>query len=196
MVDGFNFKVIKRNFFHRNGLTNIELLWVNLFTKCLTSFFIITCAFAVKSIFLTQKYVISFTCTIIFSQFFNLWDVIFWTKVQNTAWFQYKNFLCRKFSFLKILYIHEWITCFSIIRQYMFVQITRAYIFILMKTNECKVHIFLKINFCIRKKTPGHLMQKINTHDHFGKFDIFVRKVTHTGKCSLYSKQVNFFYTG
>ena len=31
-------------------------------------------------------------------------------------------------------------------------------------------------------KTPRHSLQQFNTHDHFGKFDIFVRKVTQTGK--------------
>ena len=33
--------------------------------------------------------------------------------------------------------------------------------------NEWKVHIFLTINLCIRKK-PGYSLQQFNTHGHFG----------------------------
>ena len=40
-------------------------------------------------------------------------------------------------------------------------------------------------------KTPGHLLQKFNTHDQFGKIDIFVRKVTHTGKCRIFGVWMN-----
>ena len=31
-------------------------------------------------------------------------------------------------------------------------------------------------------KTPGHSLQQFVTHDHFGKLDIFFRKVTHNDK--------------
>ena len=36
--------------------------------------------------------------------------------------------------------------------------------------------------FASGTKTLVHSVQQFNTHDHFGKFDIFVRKVTHTRK--------------
>ena len=64
----------------------------------------------------------------------------------------------------------------------MFVQRTRACIFVVMITNECNVHIFLTIVSASETEAPGHSLQKINTHDQFDKFDIFVSKVTHTGK--------------
>ena len=77
---------------------------------------------------------------------------MFWMKIQNAAWFQYKNFLCCNFSFLNIFYIRARRTCFSMIRQYLFVQITRAYIFVVIKYNEWKIRIILIIDFCNRKK--------------------------------------------
>ena len=40
---------------------------------------------------------------------------------------------------------------------------------------------------------PRHLLQQFNTHDHFGKLDIFVRKVTHTGKSSIFIMLMNWF---
>ena len=30
-------------------------------------------------------------------------------------------------------------------------------------------------------KTLGYLLQQLNTHDQFDKFDIFVKKITYTG---------------
>ena len=41
---------------------------------------------------------------------------------------------------------------FSNYQEHLFFQITRAYISVLMKNNEWKVHIFLTIDFCIRNK--------------------------------------------
>ena len=85
-------------------------------------------------------------------QNFNSWNVILWTKTQNAAWFQYNNFSRCNFYSLKIFYIHTWRTCFSMLRKYIFVQGTRDYIFVVMKTNEWKVQILLTINLCIRKR--------------------------------------------
>ena len=139
-------KVLNCNSLHRNLLTTRRLLWVNLFTKYLTSFCIITCAFSVKLILLTHKHVILFTCTMIFSQDVNMWqmksqlfifwNVIFWMKIQNAAWFQYKTFPCCHFYFLDIFYIHALSNFFAVLRRYLFVQITRACIFVVMKSNE------------------------------------------------------------
>ena len=42
--------------------------------------------------------------------------------------------------------------------------------------------------------TPGHSPQKFNTHDHFGKLDIFARKLTHTDECSIFRRWKNQFY--
>ena len=96
---------------HRNGLTTIEVFWVNFFTKYLTYFCIITCSLAVK--LLCQLT----TCHVIYLhnyfsknvnmrkmkiQFFNFLNVIFWMKIQNAAWFQYKTFSCCNYSFLDI----------------------------------------------------------------------------------------------
>ena len=100
-------------------------------------------------------------------QNFNFWNIIFWTKIQNTALFQYKTFQCCNFYFLNILYIHPWRNCFSMIRQYLFVQKTRACIIIVMKSNEFNIYIFLMRNICIRKKT--RTLQQLNTHWPFWK---------------------------
>ena len=48
----------------------------------------------------------------------------------------------------------------------MFVQITRAYIFIVMKLNKCKVQILLPINLFIKKNASGHSLEQFNTNDH------------------------------
>ena len=113
-------KVMKRNALHINGLTTRELLWVNLFTQHLVYLCITTCTFTVILIVSTHKHVMPFTCKMISSkdvymyqmknQFFNWWYVIFLTKMQNTAWFQYNNFMCCSFYFLTKFYIHEWRT--------------------------------------------------------------------------------------
>ena len=95
-------KVLNHNSLHRNVIMTREVLWVNLFTKYLVSLCIIMCAFAFTPIVSTHKHVIMFTWTMIFyrdvkmwqikSQNFNIWNVIFWMKIQNNAWFQPKNF--------------------------------------------------------------------------------------------------------
>ena len=101
-------KGTKRNTLHKNVLTIIQLLWVKLFTKKLTPLCMIMCAFAVIIFVLNHKHIIPFTCKMIYPkevnmwkmkiQFFNFWYVIFWTKTQNTAWFQYKTFPCCNIS--------------------------------------------------------------------------------------------------
>ena len=133
----------------------------------------------------THKNVMSFTCTMIVSyhvntcemknQNFNFWNVIFWMKIQNPAWFQYKTFLCCNFSFLNIFYIHVWRTCFFMIRKYLFLQITRAYILVVMKSNEWNIRIILINHFRIRNKNTRTL-QQFNTHDHFGNLISFSGK--------------------
>ena len=50
------------------------------------------------------------------------------------------------------------------------------------KFDEWKVHILLTVNLCVRGEKPGHSLQYFNTHDNLGKFYIFVRKVTNTGR--------------
>ena len=132
--------MIKRNSIRRNGLTTRELLWVDLFTKYLTYFLIITFSFAVKIIVLTHKHVMLFICTMIFSKnlnicqikifFFNFRDVLFWIKIQNAALIKYETFPCYNLSFLGIFYIHAQRTCFSILRKYLFVKRKRACILI------------------------------------------------------------------
>ena len=94
------------------------------------------------------------------SQNFNFWNVIFWMKIQNTTWFQYNKFPCCNFpsstfidSFMKDM--------FSMPRKYIFVQVTRAYNFIVIKINEWKVHIFLTIDFWIRNKNTRASNAKI-----------------------------------
>ena len=42
--------------------------------------------------------------------------------------------------------------------------------------NEWKVHIFVTINLCTKKNTPGHSMKKFNIHDHFGNLISFSGK--------------------
>ena len=110
--------------------------------------------------------------------FFNFLNVRFWMKIQNSAWFQHNNFICCNFSFPKIFYIHAWRTCFAILKQNMFVQITRAYIFVVMKMNERKVHIFVTIHFCIIK---NHLGIHYNNLTHITTFSnlIFLSEKSH-----------------
>ena len=125
-------KVLKRKYLHRNVLTTREVFWVNLLTKYLIYFFIITCASAVKNIVSTHKHVILFTCTMNFSRdvnmwkmksnFFNFWNLIFWMKIQNAAWFQYKTFPCFKSSLIGIFYINAWRTCFAMLIKWIFCQ--------------------------------------------------------------------------
>ena len=133
-------KAPKQNYLHKNELVTRELLWMNSLTKYLISFCIIMCIFVFKLIVLTCKHVMMFTFTIIStkdinmrqmkSQFFNCWYVIFLMKIQNIAWFQYKNFPCCNLSFLRIFYIimHEG-HVFPWSGNSYFLQITRAYIF-------------------------------------------------------------------
>ena len=42
-------------------------------------------------------------------------------------------------------------------------------------------------------QTPGHLVQKFNTHERFGKSDTFVRTFTHTCKFSKFITGMNRF---
>ena len=42
--------------------------------------------------------------------------------------------------------------------------------------------------------TPVHSLQNFKAHDHFGKFDIFVRSVTSNLKYSIFSTWVHKFY--
>ena len=176
-------KVLKCNSLHRNGLATREVLLVNFFNNYLTSFCIIMCAFAEKLIASTHKHVILFICTLIFPRDLNMWQIkiqfinfcnlIFWMKTQNAEWFQYNTFLCCNFCFLSIFYIHAWSKCFAMIREHLFVQRTRAYIFVVMKSNELNIHIILIINFCVSKKTSGHSLKQFNTHDQFGNLIYF-----------------------
>ena len=101
--------------------------------------------------------------------------------------------MCCNFSFLENVYIHARRTGFSMLSKYLFVQIKRAYILVVIKTNRQKVHIFLRINFCIRNKNTRTFTAKFNTHNHFGKFDIFAMKFTNTGKYSIFSMWMNLF---
>ena len=110
---------------------------------------------------------------------FNFWKVLFWMKIQNAAWFHHRTFPCCNFSYLEIFYIRARRTYFFILREELFLLITRAYIYVLMKSNEWKIHIILIVHLCIRNKNPGHSLQQFNTHGHFGKFDIYFQK-SHT----------------
>ena len=150
--------IIKCNYLHLNRLTTREILWLNFLTNYLKPFWITTCAFSVKSFVWIHKYVMSYTWTMILSKYVNMWqmkiqnvnswNVIFWMKFQNSAWFQYKTFPGYNFSFLTSFCIHAWGTCFSILRQYVVLQIKRAYISVVMKSNEWNIHIIIIINFC------------------------------------------------
>ena len=107
------------------------------------------------------------------SQFFNFWNVILWMKIQNAAWFKYKNFpCCNHLLFLNLLY-----SCmedmFAILRKYLFMKLKWAYIFRVMKSNEWKIRIILIINLCIRNKKLGRSLQNFHTHDHFGNLIYF-----------------------
>ena len=117
-------KVLKRKSLHRNGLTTKATLWANLFNNYLASFWIRMCALTAKLIVSTHKQIISFTCKTISRylnmrkikiQIFNVWNVILWMKIQNSAWFQYKNFQGWNFSFVKLFYIHALRTCFAML---------------------------------------------------------------------------------
>ena len=118
-------KFLKSKSLHINGLKTREVLWVNLFTKYLTYLSIIMCAFSVKIVVSNHKHVMLFNCKMIFFkgvnicqikiQNFNCWNVIFWMKIQNSAWFQYKTFLCCNFYLIVILYIHIQRTFFAMI---------------------------------------------------------------------------------
>ena len=102
--------------------------------------------------------------------------MIFWMKIQKSAWFQYKNFLCSNFYLLDIFYIHAWGTCFS------------------CSGNSClwkeQELIFLQwwnkmngrftssssLSYESRTETPGHSLHQFNTHDHFGNLISFSGK--------------------
>ena len=85
--------MLKSNVLHINGLTYRELLWINLSTKYLTSFYIITWAFSIKTFLSTHTHAMPFTCTIICTKYINLWlmkiqsfnccNVIFLMKIKN-----------------------------------------------------------------------------------------------------------------
>ena len=119
-------KVLKHNYLHRNGLTSREVLWANCFTNYLKSFCIIKCVFQ-SNLLCQLKNISCHLPAYLFSKDINMWktkskcfiywNVIFWMKIQNAAWFQYKTFLFCNFPFLDIFYIHAWRTFFSIIRQ-------------------------------------------------------------------------------
>ena len=59
-------------------------------------------------------------------------------------------------SFLRLLSQKCLYSCmkdmFTMLRQYLFVKITRAYIFVVMKMHEWKIQISVTIHFCIRNK--------------------------------------------
>ena len=126
-------------------------------------------------------------------QNFNCWYVIFWMKIQNSAWFQYKTFPCYEFSFLRISYIDARRTLFFMLRQYLFFQRTRAYICVVTKTNELKIHIFLTICFYIRNKKIGCSLKQFNTRNHFGKLISFsVKSHILTNAASLARRWIGF----
>ena len=179
------FKVLKRNYLHRNGLNANMCIFSQ--TYCvdkklhaiyLHKFFVQGC----KNVANEKPIFELLEC--------NILNVMLWMKFQSSTWFQCKTFRDVTFTFTKsFIFTHKGnVLPFSI----------NGY--------SCNKHelIFLEWSKWLKWR-PTSLSQLISssekntrklkkfTHDHFGKFDIFVRRVIHTGNGIIFSPWTNMF---